>query len=134
MANNYLLFSEFIPVKDQKQQAWIAHEIEHSLAGDDDDMSDAPCCLWEIEADGVWVHSDESGDVDALCDVVSRWMQTFGIKEPWTMEWAETCSKPRINEFGGGAAVVYPGSIDFFSTGNWVRNRLANWREWREQQ
>ena len=40
------------------------------------------------------------------------------------MEWAETCSKPRIGEFGGGAFVVSKEGSHYMNTGTWACKKI----------
>jgi hypothetical protein len=56
--------------------------------------------------EGVIISADESADIDQLLDIVQQLMVEFQIMEPTVVQWAHTCSKMRVDAFGGGAAVV----------------------------
>jgi hypothetical protein len=45
----------------------------------------------------------------------------------WGFAWAETCSRPRPGEFGGGAFVLHfaDGSVDSVSLSGWLRACLG---------
>lgn len=133
MADNYLLFSTMVPCKTKEEQQWLAAALRESV--DEDGEKRAPCewllayepgkepgpdpALGSWAVWGVWVYTDEYGDVDRLADIVCRWQDQFDIDEPWSLEYAETCSKPRLDEFCGGAVVCYRGEAHFMHTGLW---------------
>jgi len=73
------------------------------------------------EDDGsIWFHEEESGDIDGLIEVLKRWTYEHHRDKPIGFEWANTCSKPRLDAFGGGAAVVLNGFAKFMNTSTWV--------------
>ena len=78
---------------------------------------------WSFEVDkdksGVWIHSDYGG-VDAACQFVQYLLDRFGIEKPVTFEWANTCSKPRLDAFGGGAVIITATKIKAITTSEWV--------------
>jgi len=71
------------------------------------------------EKSGIWIHSDYGG-IDAACQFVQHLLDRFGINEPVTFEWSNTCSKPRVDAYGGGAAIITAGEIKMMSTSQWV--------------
>lgn len=118
MANNYTYFSALLPLPNNsdaaKAQAFIdAWEDESCAVENDPEREDS---WWENYAgfeyefrqtEGVWVHdTSESGNVEAAANFIQRYLRDLGIKEAIYMSWANTCSKPRINEFDGGGVVV----------------------------
>lgn len=82
-------------------------------------------CVIVPHGPGAVAHSDESADVSALAELISFAMRRHGIAEPVVIEWAETCSKPRPGEFGGGAAVVTASETRWMTTGEWARGVVA---------
>lgn len=57
---------------------------------------------WEVESGQLWIAHDESLDIEAAVEV-ARVMLELDENDIFAMEWASTCSKPRVGEFGGGA-------------------------------
>jgi len=59
---------------------------------------------------GFWLSHDESAIPSLAAGVISaiRAKVYRGDNEPFVVEWADTCSKPRIGEFGGGFAIIDP--------------------------
>lgn len=80
----------------------------------------------EVEDDdGLWIHSDESGDVDEAARFVQVFLQKFRPDESVGFEYANTCSKPRLDAFGGGAALITAESIEFMHSGGWLSKRMT---------
>lgn len=62
--------------------------------------------LSEGEA-AVWIRDDEGMvNIDLLVYVLEEAVRKFEISKPITFEWANDCSKPRIDAYGGGSAVI----------------------------
>jgi len=61
---------------------------------------------WESEAGNIWFFMEESGDVDELADLLQRWLVAENSDQVIRFGWANTCSKPRLESFGGGCCVV----------------------------
>jgi len=117
MADHYLLFSEMVPCKTREERDWFADQMAESK---DEDGEERRPCEFLVEDAGVWVYSDEYGDVSRLAEIVCRWQHFFHIEEPWSLEYADTCSKPRINEFSGGAVLCWHGEAHYMHTSAWI--------------
>lgn len=134
MANSYMLFSEMIPVANDEQREFVTSlltgkEPPEDLPDDWDDIDEFDACKIVQESAGIWISTDESGEVERVANAVASWQMTFGIEEPWSLTYATTCSKPRLGEFGGGAVFVYKGTIKWTNAYSWVVNeqlRVAN--------
>ncbi len=61
----------------------------------------------------LWLYSDEHGDLNQVTQFVQKFLRRFRPDQSWTLTYAETCSKPRIGEFGGGAVVVRANAVDW---------------------
>jgi len=126
LANNYTSFSALIPTKTVEERDFVysfigSKEPPDPLPDDWDDMQEYAACEVLTQDDGsIWIHGEESGDLDRIADAVSEWQLKFDIQEPWSLQWADTCSKPRLDEFGGGAVFIHKGEIEFMSTYSWV--------------
>lgn len=71
------------------------------------------------EKAGIWIHSD-SGGVDAAAQFVQHLLERFSIAEPVSFEWANSCSKPCLDAYGGGAVVITAKRIKAMTTCDWV--------------
>lgn len=127
MANYYTQFSKMIPALCRKQQKYIMQALNSAalILGFGDHTETG--LEVETDTDGLWVHSCEGG-VNILLEAVSEWQLKFKKKEPWFLDWANTCSKPRLDAFSGGAAVVYKGEIKYFN----AYDELMGWVEIQE--
>ena len=82
---------------------------------------------FEVEADvveahpGLWLHSDNGG-IDAACAFLQHLLQKFNPSGQVTFEWSHDCSKPRIDAYGGGAAIITAKKIKTMSTHQWLRD------------
>jgi hypothetical protein len=87
---------------------------------------------WQFETDaadpsdgwGLWLHS-ENGGVDAVCAFVQHLLQRFDPCGSAAVEWSNDCSKPRVDAYGGGAALVTATKIKGINTGQWLQRQLA---------
>jgi len=114
MANNYMQSSAFLNVpEDQLEQArTICQRIQDELENDDEDWGF--CGVeWQVMKEGtqkgVWFSGDESINVDHLEDMARAVIEELKIDEPFHASWSYTCSKPRVDEFGGGAMAIVRG-------------------------
>ena len=57
-------------------------------------------------SDGYWIRSDDAPNLDALGVVLSQFLERYRPEEAITFCWAETCSSPRLDAFGGGVAII----------------------------
>lgn len=71
----------------------------------------------------AWFYSygDEYSSVNALSDFMKRFLVKFERDDVIVIEWANDCSKPRVDGFGGGAVVISRLGIDFINTTVWAQ-------------
>lgn len=124
MANYYTQFSVHIPYKTEAQRLWLLAKIEALNESEDG----SPCSFEDAPSDHhVWAYTDESGDPERVADLVAAFQTQFQLDTPWIIEWANTCGKPRLDAFGGGAIAVYRGRTKAFSPGvlaeRWIHSQ-----------
>ena len=109
MANNYCESSSFItvPVNKIERAKQIAARIEGELENDPDEGYVGFAV--EIEKEGVWIHANESITPEHVELLVSALVDELDLPGIHVCSWSYTCSKPRIDEFGGGAFAVQKG-------------------------
>lgn len=54
----------------------------------------------------LWMRDDVTGDPERLIQFVKRCAAAFGLSGRWGFQCANTCSRPRVDAFGGGAHVL----------------------------
>ncbi|MGG5823628.1 hypothetical protein [Falsiroseomonas sp. HW251] len=68
---------------------------------------------------GVWLAGDE-GDAMSLAQIAQVAIRHFDPSLLWGFEWSCDCSRPRLDAYGGGAAVVGADRILAFYTSDWL--------------
>lgn len=75
----------------------------------------------------LWVYDDGNGDPEHVIQFVKRCAAEFGLTGRWGFQYANTCSRPRIDVFGGGAHVLDVATgetVDWIHTGGWLAETL----------
>lgn len=75
----------------------------------------------------LWIRDDGSGDPERVIAFVLLCAREFDLKGRWGFQYANTCSTPRLDAFGGGAHVIDLGarkSIGWTSTDEWLCGAL----------
>lgn len=71
----------------------------------------------------LWIHDDHHGEVENLIAFVLRLAEELDLSGLWGFTYADTCSRPQLDAFGGGAHVIDLGkrkSIGWISTREWL--------------
>lgn len=113
MANSYTQFSSQLKLKNADAADWIRRKLI-DMGEEEDPSTGGPKVdfEWEIgeDSDGgwfCWFHDNgESGNIDQIAEIVKEYLGMFDRKGSFVLEWANTCSKPRVNQFGGGKLLV----------------------------
>lgn len=105
------------------------HLREEDEASDDPEYSGFALSLPDGPGSSVlWFHDDEGqGDVEGLIRFVLRLAEGLDLTGLWGFDYAHTCSRPRLEAFGGGAHVIDLGarkSIGWISTHEWLTAAL----------
>ena len=132
MAEYFTHFSCLLDV-GTAENALAAHRMFIQSRLEDADRDEPLCCGFELtlqEGDAshvLRIHDDVSGDVEHVIGFVLRLAEAFDLKDLWGFEHANTCSRPRIDAFGGGAHVIDLGtrkSVGWTSTNEWLAAAL----------
>lgn len=76
----------------------------------------------------LWIHSDEFGEPEHVIRFVLRLAEDLDLAGVWGFTWSHSCSKPRVDAFGGGAHVLDLGarrSVADIDCGSFVAEQLA---------
>jgi hypothetical protein len=111
MADNYCQSSTFVDVPREKIQQ--AEEIVAKFCREAEE-DEGLYLLVEVENPaqgpvGVWIYHDEYFDPNQAEALISTLLEELDLPEPVVCAWSYTCSKPRIDEFGGGAFCAQKG-------------------------
>lgn len=135
MADYFTYFSFVVKLKtaDQKQYALdLARKGTNHRFSEDPIPNGFPVALvdvledWAFETeenkDGIWLHS-ENGGIDAVCAFVQYLLQQFDRGGRVEFQWSYDCNKPRLNAYGGGAAIITAEEILTMTTSDWLRSQ-----------
>jgi hypothetical protein len=139
MANNYTQTSFYFRCGTAENAAkvacWINGGSEHPYPADlvksmtesvpetfDDGCLDVTIGDATVDEDQVWVHADVAADLELLATILAYAMDTMPeVEDRQGFQWAETCDKPRVDEFGGGACFIARGQpTRWLHTGQWL--------------
>ena len=132
MADYFTHFSCLLDV-GTAENARAAHRLYARLRREDADRDEPLCSGFELtlqegdDAQHLWIRDDVSGDVEQVIGFVLRLAKEFDLKGLWGFDYANTCSRPRIDAFGGGAHVIDLSSrksIGWTSTHEWLAAAL----------
>ena len=76
----------------------------------------------------LWIRDEVTGDPQQVILFVQRCAEAFGLTGRWGFQWANTCSRPRVNAFGGGAHVLDLATretVAWTDTNGWLARTLA---------
>jgi hypothetical protein len=132
MADYFIHFSCLLDVgtPDKVARALALFQELHAADQDADDSEVAGFTLLRRDApedSTLWIHDDEHGDVAAVIRFVLRLAEELDLTGLWGFQYALTCSRPRLDAFGGGAHVIDLGarkSIGWTSTQEWLAAAL----------
>lgn len=140
MANNYTYFSFAVTLNNPAESEWIETLLEGASHDEPSgevrevfpEWDDYECLGfdWEIHgADGkqtLYIHDDGGeGNPDFVVRLLQAYLAWFNPTGIISFEFAYTCSKPRPDEFGGGAVVVTADDDLWSSTSSWVKQTVA---------
>lgn len=138
MANNYTLFSAELKELTKEHLYWFKkHLVPRDQAPPDSAFEEVyeqdehfPSFQFGIEEKGVWFYSEDSALVEDVVVAVQVFFNAFNLHDrSFDMTWACTCSKPRVDEFDGGAVFVTSKNTKWMNTGMFLGECAAQWKK-----
>lgn len=133
MANYNTHFSLEVAELTDVEADWIQGQLDLIEAADetdgpwpfsgDEEFSPGFAAELDRERRQLWIHSDDAGTPGDVVNFLQAFLETHRPAEAIGFEWANTCSRPLLDAFGGGAAYVSATETQFINTGQW----LAGW-------
>lgn len=121
MAQNYCESSSLIKIPNDKfnEAIDIVSRIDTDLEESEDGYVGYEA---EVESDGIWIYHKDEGNFnpDHAEKLVRALVEDLQLSDTIVCSWSYTCSKPRVDEFGGGAFAVKRGKLTF-----WIDARNA---------
>ena len=127
MANYYTQFSCILDVGTAENVARAA-AIRQQLAVTLEEYDGADIGF-DLEPDptsgagALWISSDGHGEPEHVIAFVLGSAEAFDLRGRWGFRWALTCSRPRLDGFGGGAQLLDLGarrSLAWIDCEHWV--------------
>lgn len=132
MADYFTHFSCLLDVGTPDKAA-RALALFQSLREADQDADDREVTCFDLvrqdapEGSTLWIYDDDHGDVEAVIRFVLRLAKEIDLTGLWGFQYALTCSRLRLDAFGGGAHVIDLGarkSIGRTSSQEWLAAAL----------
>lgn len=77
----------------------------------------------------LWMRDDVTGDPERLIQFVKLCATEFALTGRWGFQYANTCSRPRLDGFGGGAHVLDLATgetVDWIYTDGWLDQTISS--------
>ena len=131
MADYFTHFSCLLDVGtfDKATRALVLFQSlrEADQDADDPDVTGFDLVRQDAPESALWIYDDDHGDVEAVIRFVLRLAEELDLTGLWGFQYALTCSRPRLDAFGGGAHVIDLGarkSIGWTSSQEWLAAAL----------
>lgn len=133
MADYFTHFSSLIDIGTPEKAA-RAIDVFVTLRDEDDQLDEPQFHGFDLsrqdgpESSVLWIRDDESGDVEAVIAFVLRLAEDLDLAGLWGFEHSTTCSRPRLDAFGGGAHVINLTArkvIGWVNTQTWLAQALT---------
>lgn len=126
MADYFTQFSCMLDV-GTTENVTSAYGIFDALESELQDAEDADIGF-ELNTDStqpgaLWIRSDGYGEPDHVIAFVLRCAEVFDLGGRWGFVWSLTCSKARLDGFGGGAQLIDLGgrrSLAWLDCAHWL--------------
>lgn len=82
----------------------------------------------EVDPGALWLSAEEDGNPEHVIAFVRLCGETFGLTGRWGFRWALTCSRMRLDGWGGGAHVLDLATgetVEWLDCENWLAERLT---------
>lgn len=144
MADNFTHFSFAIPLEGDEQKAWAQRAVDYlnaaamvdldpdeleGIDGDDEFRSILPddeIVGFEasVDEDGIWIHSEDSGTPEHVVGLAQAFLVKCDPDGYVSFEWADTCSRPILDSFGGGAAFITATDERWMASSTWIVDQI----------
>ncbi len=106
MANNYVQFSVLLDVRSAANVERAMEIAEKHCAEDGLSFDIGRQSQFDPASTAVWIYAEEAGNVDSVVRYAVKVGKALNLSGVWGMTYAETCSKPALGVFGGGAVRI----------------------------
>ena len=122
MANNYQQYSFMIEKLTPTEVTWLETKFDEIS-----ELIEADIGSTEIERrdDGadLWLYAEEGCDLDCLVEFLQGFLKENRPDSYIGFEWANTCSKMRLDEFSGGSVFITAEKTDWNCTYDFLETK-----------
>jgi len=111
------IYAELAVELDQEEGTDLGFEFEFEF---EVDLEHGPGALW--------IHSDENGEPEHVIKFVLKCAERMNLSGVWGFTWGLSCSRPRLDAFGGGAQILDLGrreTLHWIDCSSWVIEQMA---------
>ena len=133
MADYYAQFSTRLEKLNAEEAEWLRDQLDRDFEEDErptwlDEADDAPGFEWDLFEDtlGLWTMNGSATDLHSATELVREFLERFRPNSYWSIQYATTCSRPKLDAFGGGVAFVTAAEVEFHDGGNWLSQRIES--------
>ena len=146
MSNNYTQFSVGIEFDNMAEHDWWLAMLREAAEYQEDEYYEAQYLTddikeliyqyggigfeYDIGKASIICYSEECGYLEVLTEMAREFLRKFQPKGCLSFEAVNTCSKPRVGEFGGYGYFITKDDIHFHSVFDWLRNQEIAHKEW----
>lgn len=126
MADYFTHFSCLLDVGSPENAARaldLYARLSEETADDDFPLTRFGLSIQPGEGTHLWIYDDDTGDPEHVIAFVKLCAAEFGLTGRWGFQYSNTCSRPRIDAFGGGAHVLDLATgetVDWIATDEWL--------------
>jgi hypothetical protein len=110
MANNFFSGSCILKIpSDKAERAMeVARRVIEVIDSDEDNDIGFNVNIELVDA-GIWFHEMECFDAEKVAAIASAVIDDLELEDPFVFSWSYSCSKARVDEFGGGSCAISKG-------------------------
>ena len=130
MADHYTQFSVGIRVPSPEAKEWLLAKFEEIKKREEAENGleelgfDFQFQTDEVEGTYIWCHDqDGSANLELFIEIFTRYLKKFSPKTYIHLTWSNSCSKPQLNAFGGGLAIITAYDVHTFDEWDWAKTK-----------
>lgn len=94
----------------------------------ENDCFDLGFAFSEVDS-GIWIHHDETINMENAAFFCQLILRHFKLDASVCINASHTCSKPRLDAFGGHACFVTRHAVKWFSTDSWLDKQISQYKK-----
>lgn len=81
-----------------------------------------------VQFDGLWIVGDDTAQPEEVVPLIQAFLSRFQPDGAIGFEWANTCTRPVLDSFSGGAAFITATGAEFHHTSGWLAEQHSRHR------